>query len=65
MSKPLSELKSGLIKIESVLDGPAKRRIEDLGFFPGAIVEAEQLGDGAVALFGKLQSKTVFGAEAS
>lgn len=65
MSKPLPELESGLVKIESVSDGPAKRRIEDLGFFPGAVVEAEQLGGGAVALSGKLQPKTVFGAEAS
>lgn len=65
MSKPLPELESGLVRIERVSEGPAKRRIEDLGFFPGAVVEAEQLGGGAVALSGKLQPKTVLGAEAS
>lgn len=64
MGKTLPDLESGLARIEAV-GGPAKRRIEELGFFPGAIVEVEKLGGGAVALSGKLQPKTVLGAEAS
>lgn len=55
----------GKLKIEAVASEPAKQRIEALGFFPGAVVEAEKLGPGEFALSGEIQPKTAFSREAA